>query len=72
VHPSRVGTHEQTHRHVRNADPATKARPNAHAAWLSKLPSMRRETLQRAILLHEVLGKPIALRDPMAAPIERD
>lgn len=66
-----VGTHEVTHRHVSNADGVPVRRPNRHAEWLSRLPSMKRETLQRAVLLQEVLNKPLSLRDPFDAPIDR-
>jgi len=71
AHRGPVGTHEQTHRHVRDAAPAPKRRFTQHGQWLSNLPNMRRETLQRAVLLQEVLNKPLALRDPFDAPIDR-
>jgi hypothetical protein len=53
------------HRHVRDAAPRRRRAVNTHAAWLRGLAQMGPTALQRAIILKEVLGPPLALQqDP--------
>lgn len=43
---------------------------SAHANWLRGLAGSGPRELQRAVILREVLGKPVGMRDPMRLPVE--
>ncbi len=60
VDESPVGVHQEVHRHVRDA---AYAKPAAGASLEAKLKSLDRPVLQQAIILKELLDRPVALRD---------
>lgn len=66
VRPTQPG-HESgdVHRHVADAQARRpRRRRTANSDWVKQLAGADRKTLQRAIILTEVFGKPVGLREP--------
>lgn len=58
----------QVHRHVSEAPKAKARHRTSHADWVRKLAGADPRSLQRAIILSEVLGKPVGQRQPGESP----
>ena len=53
-----------------SARPGVQRRENPHADWLRRLGAAGPAQLQRAVILRDVLGPPVGLRDPRRMPMQ--